>query len=57
MFAEHPITNLSDLSHIIMAGSKVYKSGFVPLFTPIYTASILVKILRNIIHSSILIWA
>jgi hypothetical protein len=57
MFAEHPITNLSDLSHTIVAGSKIYKNGFVSLFTSIYTANILVKILRNTIHSSILIWA
>jgi hypothetical protein len=55
MFAEHPITNLGDLSHTIVAESKVYKSGFIPLFTPIYTASILVKILRNTIYFSILI--
>jgi hypothetical protein len=45
------------VTHGIVAGSKAYKSGFVPPFTPIYTASILVKILRNTIHSSILIWA
>jgi hypothetical protein len=51
MFAEHPITNLSDLNHTIMAESKIYKSGFVPLFTPIYTVSILVKILINIIDN------
>jgi hypothetical protein len=48
MFAEHPITNLGDLSHIIVTGSKIYKNGFVPPFTPIYTANIPVKILKNI---------
>jgi hypothetical protein len=47
MFAEHLITNLGDLSHTIMAESKVYKSGFIPPFTLIYTASIVKGLVRD----------